>query len=171
MFVCLYSQLSATLADLHRVWSQRSGSKAERLVGLHMLHQTQWRAFFLKGAPLSLEFISFNWFSAAPLEGVLFYLWNRLPFQTLSRPICLFLHEYWVEVLYWSFVHASCSMATTEWWTVALVLAHELTSSICPTCIYVFWCLSRLYLVGLFKCNLGVFLLHRNQINSPWDSP
>lgn len=115
-----------------------------------------------KGSATFFGLHQYNWFSAALLEGVSFYLWNWLPFQTLSHPICLFLHEYWVEVLYWSFVHTCCSMeATTKWWTASLVLAHELTSSVCPTCIYVFWWMSRLYLVGFSKCNLGVLLLHR----------
>lgn len=131
-------------------------------------HSGMW---FFKGSTTSFGIHQFNWFSTAPLEGVPFYLWNWLPFQTLSHPICLFLHEYWVEVLYWSFVHACFSTATTEWWTASLALAHKLTSSVCPTCIYVSWWLSRLHLVALSKCNLGVSLLHRNQLNSPWDIP
>lgn len=122
-------------------------------------------ACFFKGSATFFGINRFKWFSAAPLEGVSFYLWKWLLFQTLSHPICLFLHEYWVEVLYWSFVHACCSMTTTEWWTASLALAHELTSRL-P---YLHLCL-LMGKVALSKCNLGVLLLYRNQVNLPWDA-
>lgn len=170
MFVCLYSQLSAALADLHRFW-RKIGFESRAIIQTQHDGPNTVACDFFKGSTTSVGIHQFNWFSTAPLEGVPFYLWNWLPFQTLSHPICLFLHEYWVEVLYWSFVHACFSTATTEWWTASLALAHKLTSSVCPTCIYVSWWLSRLHLVALSKCNLGVSLLHRNQLNSPWDIP